>query len=309
MMPQAPRIVVIGSVNMDLVATVDRFPRAGETTTAREFATNPGGKGANQAVAAARLGATVDFIGCVGDDGFGEQLRRSLESSGVGCRELRTVRGVSSGTAWIHVDRRGENSITVVPGANAEVTPEQIEAARETIARADRLLLQLEIPLETVWAAVELAGKLSVPVVLDPAPAPAAPHPQLCRVDLLTPNETEAERLVGSPGLTPREMGRVLGEAGAERVVLKRGASGALVLDEAGQSYEVSAFAVDAVDSTGAGDAFTAALAVRLAAADRLADAVRFGCAAGALAATRHGAQQAMPSLDEVKSLLDNQSE
>lgn len=294
---------------MDLVATVDRFPRAGETTTAHELATNPGGKGANQAVAAARLGATVDLIGCVGDDGFGEQLRGSLESSGVDCRELRTVRGVSSGTAWIHVDRRGENSITVVPGANAEVTPGQVEAARETIARADRLLLQLEIPLETVWAAVELAGKLSVPVVLDPAPAPNAPHSRLCRVDLLTPNETEAERLVGSPGLTPREMGRVLREAGAERVVLKRGAEGALLVDETGEWEEVSAFAVDAVDSTGAGDAFTAALAVRLAAGDRLADAVRFGCAAGALAATRHGAQQAMPSLDEVKSLLDNQSE
>ncbi len=147
MMSQPPRIAVIGSVNMDLVATVDRFPRAGETTTANEFATNPGGKGANQAVAAARLGATVDFIGCVGDDSFGEHLRRSLESSGVGCRELRAVTGVSSGTAWIHVDRQGENSITVVPGANAEVRPEQVEAACETIARADRLLLQLEIPL------------------------------------------------------------------------------------------------------------------------------------------------------------------
>lgn len=308
-MPQPPRIVVIGSVNMDLVATVDRLPRAGETTTARGFATNPGGKGANQAVAAARLGATVDFIGCVGDDGFGEQLRRSLESSGVGCGELRTVRGVSSGTAWIHVDRQGENSITVVPGANAEVTPGQIEAARKTIARADRLLVQLEIPLETVLAAVESAGKLSVPVVLDPAPAPAAPRPRLCRVDVLTPNETEAERLVDSSDLTPSEMGRALKKAGAARVVLKRGANGALMVDETGQWHEVSAFAVDAVDSTGAGDAFTAALAVRLAAGDRLADAVRFGCAAGALAATRHGAQQAMPSLDEVKSLLDDQCE
>ncbi len=303
-MASSPRVVVVGSVNMDVVARVETLPRPGETLTGRELVMNPGGKGANQAVAAARLGAEVAFVGRVGADGFGVELRRTLEEAGVDCRQLETISGVASGTALIHVDDAGENAITVIPGANACLTPRDIKEARPVMGEADVLLLQLEIPLETALAVIEEAMDLGVPVILDPAPAPRAVDKRLCRVDVLTPNETEAAALTGDASPSAEATAEALRRAGARHVVLKRGAAGAVVLDESGTISSVPAFSVSPVDTTAAGDAFTAALAVRWAGGIPLVQAVRFGCAAGALATTKVGAQSAMPTYDEVLSLL-----
>ena len=307
-MTSSPRVVVVGSVNMDVVARVETLPRPGETLAGRELVTNPGGKGANQAVAAARLGAEVSFVGRVGADGFGVDLRRTLEEAGVDCRQLETISGVASGTALIHVDRHGENAITVIPGANACLTPRDIKEARPVIEEADVILLQLEIPLETAVAVIDEAHDLGVPVILDPAPAPRTVDGRLCRVDVLTPNETEATALTGDASTSAEATAEALRRAGAHHVVLKRGAAGAVVLDESGTISSVPAFSVSPVDTTAAGDAFTAALAVRWASGVPLAQAVRFGCAAGALATTKIGAQSAMPRYDEVLSLLGDEN-
>ncbi len=303
-MVSSPRVVVVGSVNMDVVARVEALPRAGETLAGRELVMNPGGKGANQAVAAARLGAEVAFVGRVGADGFGVELRRTLEEASVDCSQLETISGVASGTALIHVDDEGENAITVIPGANACLTPRDINEARPVMGEADVILLQLEIPLETALAVIDEARDLGVPVILDPAPAPRAVDGRLCRVDVLTPNETEAAALIGDASASAKATAEALRRAGARHVVLKRGAAGAVLLDESGTVSRVPAFSVSPVDTTAAGDAFTAALAVEWARGTPLVQAVRFGCAAGALATTKLGAQAAMPTYDEVMSLL-----
>ncbi len=300
----SPRVVVVGSVNMDVVARVEALPRAGETLAGRELVMNPGGKGANQAVAAARLGAEGAVVGRVGADGFGVELRRTLEEAGVDCRHLETISGVASGTALIHVDDEGENAITVIPGANACLTPRDIEEARSAIGEADVILLQLEIPLETALAVIDEAHDLGIPVILDPAPAPDRADGRLCRVDVLTPNETEAAALTGDASASAEATAEALRRAGARHVVLKRGATGAVILDESETISSVPAFSVSPVDTTAAGDAFTAALAVEWARGTPLVQAVRFGCAAGALATTKLGAQAAMPTYDEVMALL-----
>jgi ribokinase len=300
---EAPVVVVVGSANMDLVVQVERFPSPGETVRGDGFATYPGGKGANQAVAAARLGGRVEFVGCVGADAFGASLRTSLEEAGAGTSCLRMVEGVSTGVATIAVDRAGQNEIVVVAGANGRLTHGDVHAAFAKIGRAAAVLVQLETPLEAVQAALEGARGLGAIAILNPAPAAALPAELLAHVDLITPNETEAHALTG---VTPADAGSCAEAAarlcamGAREVVLTLGEEGCFW---AGPGLMVPSVRVDAVDTTAAGDAFNGALALFLAEGMAMPDALAWANRAGALCATRRGAQPAMGSRAEVFAL------
>ncbi len=299
-----PHIVVVGSINMDLVARMARLPRPGETVPGDGFQTIPGGKGANQAVAAARLGTRVTLVGRVGDDSFGETLRRSLVEYGVSTEHVLITEGCSSGVALIGVEATGANSIIVIAGANGRLSPYDVSSRADVIAAADALIVQLETPFDTVATAIRLAREAGVRTILDPAPAPSGPLPsELLAVEILSPNQTEAEALTGiavHDVASARITARRLRELGAKAVVLKLGEFGAFVLDEAGREEHAPARAASVVDTTAAGDAFTAGLAVALAEGKSLPDAARFGCAAGTLACMKFGAQPAMPSRDDV---------
>jgi ribokinase len=294
------RIVVVGSINMDLVTLAPRFPAPGETLMAESFHTIPGGKGANQAVAAARLGAEVYLIGALGDDVFGKQLRRGLADEGVDIDHVRILDDCASGTASITV-AQGDNHILVVPAANARVTPEQVEHARDLIERADAVLVQMEIPLETVEATVRLAHELGVPVILNPAPAQPLPVDWLKLVRYVTPNQHELAILLDAAA---NEDFHALMQRTPCPVVLTRGDEGAWYR-EAGKPVHQPGFHVDVVDTTGAGDTFNAALAVFL--HEGLPTAVRKACAAAALSVSRLGAQGGMPRRSEVEALLAQQ--
>ncbi len=319
--PEAPRITVVGSVNMDLVVSVQRLPLPGETLLGSDYATHPGGKGANQAVAASRLGGRVRFVGRVGSDGFGAELRAALEHDQVSTDELRVIAG-PSGVAFIQVDERGQNSIVVSPGANFALKVSDVTASAFKGAAA--LLLQLEVPLPVVSAAARRARAAGALVILNLAPAQPLSAEQLSDVSHLLVNENEAgvllgrseARVVSDPREAAEELTELvpqvvitLGSAGSAWAV--RGADGA-----APESGLQAAFDVKVVDTTGAGDCFAGALAVYLGekragssaelsepAAD-LADAVRFANAAGALAATRPGAQPSLPTREAVEELL-----
>lgn len=300
-------IVVIGSINMDLVCRAARLPRPGETVMGSELTLFHGGKGANQAVAAARLGGEVHLVGRVGDDDFGARLIDGLRRSGVHTGAVRFTRGVPSGAAVIVVGSRGENSIVVAPGANASLAPEDVDRAAKLIGGASSVVLQLETPLATVRHAVALCRRLRVFSILDPAPAPARGLPaDLERVDLLTPNEREAEALLGrrAARLGAQARARALLRRGAGSVALKLGERGALALGRDGKAVRVPAFRVEAVDTTAAGDAFTAALAVGRGEGMALPEALRLACAAAALTCTVRGAQPALPRRVEVERLL-----
>lgn len=295
------RIVVVGSINMDLVTLVPRFPVAGETLLGERFLTVPGGKGANQAVAAARLGAQVVMVGAVGRDAFGEQLARGLAEEGVDTTHVTTRDDVGSGTASITV-AEGDNQIVVVPGANAHVTVTQVEAAREHIERADAVLVQMEIPLETVEATVRLGRAVDVPVILNPAPAQPLPREWLAQARYLTPNQHELAAVLGDAGDTDfRELMR----RAPCPVVLTRGGEGAWYREQ-GEPLHQHGFSVDVVDTTGAGDTFNGALAVFL--RDGVEVAVRKACAAAALSVTRLGAQGGMPTRDELEAFLGSRA-
>ncbi|MFK0252932.1 ribokinase [Streptomyces sp. NPDC090445] len=287
-------IAVLGSTNMDLVAYVPKAPRLGETVTGRAFRTVPGGKGANQAVAAARSGAQVVMIGAVGADEFGVRLRSALTAAGVDTAGLRTVEG-ASGTAHITVDDEGGNSIIVIPGANARVTGlEEGDEAR--IAAAGALLLQLEVPLSAVGAAARVARAHGVRTVLTPAPAQPLPAELLASVDLLVPNEHEAAALTGLTD--PRQaaaalLGRV------PEVVVTLGAAGALYAARGREPYTVPAPRVRAVDSTAAGDTFAGALAVALGEGRPVREALAWAATAASLSVQRPGAQDSMPARAE----------
>jgi ribokinase len=294
------RIVVVGSINMDLVTLAPRFPAPGETLMGKSFHTIPGGKGANQAVAAARLGAQVSLIGALGDDVFGMQLRQGLADEGVDIEHVQMLDDCASGTASITV-AQGDNHILVVPAANARVTPEQVERAKELIERADAVLVQMEIPLATVEATVRLAHKLGVPVILNPAPAQPLPTDWLKLVRYVTPNQHELAILLDAD---VDEDFHALMQRAPCPVVLTRGAEGAWYRDD-GALLHQSGFHVDVVDTTGAGDTFNAALAVFL--REGLPTAVKKACAAAALSVARLGAQGGMPRLSEVEALLEQQ--
>ncbi|OEJ96672.1 ribokinase [Streptomyces thermolilacinus] len=290
-----PRITVLGSTNMDLVAYVPRAPRLGETVTGHDFRTVPGGKGANQAVAAARAGAHVSMIGAVGSDDFGPRLRAALADSGVDTSLVRTADG-PSGTAHIVVDDDGANAIVVVPGANASVTgvtPE--DEAR--IAASDALLLQLELPLDAVLAGAEAARRHGVRTVLTPSPAQPLPHELLALIDVLVPNEHEASGLAGvaDPRAAAEELLRDVPE-----VVVTLGAAGSLYVARGARPVTVPARRVRAVDTTAAGDTFTGALAVALGEGRAVPDALAWASAAAALSVGRAGASSSMPYRAEI---------
>ncbi|WP_250626146.1 ribokinase [Pinirhizobacter soli] len=290
------RIVVVGSINMDLVTVTARFPGPGETLMGERFLTVPGGKGANQAVAAARLGARVSLVGALGRDAFGDQLYTGLQREGIDLTHVRRLDDTESGTASITV-ASGENQIVVVPAANARVTAAQVEKSAAAFDGADAVLLQLEIPLEAVEAAVDVAARAGVPVILNPAPAQRLPAALLKRVRYLTPNQHE---LAGVLGENADGDFRALMARAPCPVVLTRGSEGAWYRD-GGEPVHQRGFKVDVVDTTGAGDTFNGAMAVFL---DRgIDEAVRLACAAAALSVSRLGAQGGMPSLRETEAL------
>ncbi|SCF07378.1 ribokinase [Micromonospora coriariae] len=302
------RVAVVGSSNLDLVVTASRLPHPGETVLGENFRTVPGGKGANQAVAAARAGAACDFVGAVGDDEFGTQMRASLAGAGVGVRGLRTVAG-ASGIALIAVDRDAENFIVVAPGANGTLT--ELDADdRATIAAADVLLLQLEVPLAAVVQAAGWARGAGTTVVLNAAPAAVLPTGLFDLVDVLVVNEHEAAVVAGVFSEDPSVLLDALLEL-VPRVVLTRGARGAAYADRRGLRLAVPAPRIDAVDTTAAGDAFTGALAVGWAERggattdDTVLASLRWACAAGAACAQRHGASTALPERSAIDALYD----
>ena len=300
-----PRILVVGSVNMDIVAQVDRVPAPGENVRGKDLRTIPGGKGANQAVACARLGADTTFLGRVGDDAFGERLRQGLAASGVRTDALRTVAGCASGIALILVDAAGQNTIVVTAGANGRLTPGDVDAARPLLEAADAVVLQLEIPPETVARTLRLARAVGRPTILDAGPPRASADAAVWECDVLSPNEAEAAALLGrTPGETPAEdMARELAARGPKAVVVKAGSQGAVVA-QGGRLVRVPAFKIRPVDTTAAGDAFTAALALEFVKGTDLVEAARVANAAGALACLRLGAQPSMPTAAEVEQFL-----
>jgi ribokinase len=301
-----PHVLIVGSANVDFTVALPRLPQPGETVTGGTLLVNHGGKGANQAVAARRLGADVRFIACVGEDASGREVRAALESEGIGVAGVVTAASAATGTALIAVDPAGRNQIAVAPGANRELRVEYVRARAEDFAWAQVVVCQLETPLPTVRAALELARECGVMTVLNPAPAPDAPLDVWPLCDYLTPNEGEAERLSGVP--VPDRPGaaaaaRVLRARGVGTVIVTCGGAGVLAWGSDGERAS-PAFAVTVVDTTAAGDAFNAALAVALAEHRALPDALRFGNATATLACTRRGAQPSLPSRAEVDRLL-----
>ena len=301
-----PRIVVVGSANADFTVRVERMPRPGETVLGGAFGQAAGGKGANQAVAAARAGGEVAFVACVGEDALGDQALQGFRDDGIDTAHVARTSEAASGVALIFVDGRGENSIAVAPGANARLTPAHVEKAAGVIAEADVLVVQLEIPLETVQAAVALAARHGTDVVLNPAPARPLGADLLRHVAVLTPNEAEAALLTdveaGSDEAVEEAAERLLAE-GVGAVMVTLGPRGAYVATP-DVRRRVPGFAVEAVDTTAAGDVFNGALAVALAEGRPLAEAAGFANAAAALAVTRQGAQPSAPRRETIEGLL-----
>ena len=299
-----PRITVVGSINMDLVVRCQALPSEGETIIAQSSSEFCGGKGANQAVAASLAGGDVTMIGAVGDDAFATRLIDNLKRHQVHCDLIQQQTGVASGLAVIAVDSNGQNSIMVVPGANYELSPQVIRSSEAQIRKADCLMVQLETPIESVLEAVHLARRHDVRVILDPAPTPAERHPALLQVDLICPNETEAANLTQMPVTNVNEAraaSKALQALGAKNVVITMGSQGA-ILRQADHTTHVPPISVKAIDTTAAGDAFAGALAVAWAQNDDLLDAVRIANAAGAIAASRAGAQSSLANREEIES-------
>ncbi len=303
---KTPRITVVGSFNTDLMVRTARLPVAGETILGGPFRTGPGGKGANQAVAAARLGASVRMVVKLGLDYFGDQAYENLAKEGVDVAYVLRTDATHTGAAFILVDEQGENLIVVASGANELLSPEDVDAASAAIRDADVVLVQLEVPLETVERTAQLAHEAGVRVVLNPAPGRRLPLALLRLVDVLTPNETEARIICGAgveTGIERQEMARRLRDRGAQTIVMTLGAEGAL-LANAGGIERISGFSTEAVDTTGAGDSFNGALAVALAEGRALEEAVAFANAAASLQVTRVGTAPAMPYRLEVEHRL-----
>ena len=304
------KLVVIGSLNMDLVVRAPHLPQPGETILGHDFMTAPGGKGANQTVAAAKLGATVHMVGRIGGDDFGRALRANLCAAGADDTYVSTEEAAATGIAIIEVEDSGQNTIVVAPGANAHVTRADVDAARSIIAASQAVIAQLEIPLNTVHYALAVAREAKALTILNPAPAQPLSTELLSLVDLLIPNETEATQLTGidiTDEASVEQAAQQLHERGARAVVVTLGERGALVLDEQGVRH-ISSFQVKAIDTTAAGDAFVGALATAYAARRDLDAALHEASAAGALAATRFGAQPSMPTRAELDEFLQQAS-
>jgi ribokinase len=297
-------IVVVGSLNMDLVLTVARAPNAGETLTGRTLQLIPGGKGANQAVACARLGGRVAMIGRVGRDEFGEQLRKSLAADHIALDHLGSDDQAGTGVAMIMVDDSAQNRIVLVPGANGAFTPEHVDEARALIESAGLLLLQLEVPLPTVMRAIEHAARSGARILFNPAPAQPLPAEWFARMDYLVPNETEASLLTGINVTDPASAtgaAQKLRSRGARVVLITLGAQGVLIAD-AGGTRHYRPPTVKAVDTTAAGDTFIGAFAVGLTEGLALDDAAKLAMQAASLSVTRVGAQTSIPYRSELQS-------
>ena len=293
-------ILVVGSSNIDLVASVDRLPSRGETVLGYRFAQSFGGKGANQAVAAARAGAEVAFLSKLGADANGRLIEQHLAAQGLSRPILLRDAEFPTGVAMILVDLSGENQIAVVPGSNGRLTPADLRQHRELIAGARVLLLQMEIPRETVFEALRLGRECGLTTILNPAPAAPLPSDLLRLVDILTPNESEAQALTGSAD--PAEAARILTDRGVGTVVVTCGANGAF-LTTGNDVTHIPGFLVETIDSTGAGDAFNGALACAVAEGVPIKSAIVRANAAGALATTGRGAQESMPTKDDIEQL------
>jgi len=302
-----PKIVVVGSSNTDMIIQLEKIPAPGETVLGGQFSIAAGGKGANQAVAAARAGGEVSFVACAGQDMFGEQAIEGFMKDKIHVEFAFKDQQAPSGVALIFVDKKGENSIAVASGANAKLTPDHIHKAQEIITGADILIMQLETPLETVTAAAELASANGVRVILNPAPACPLEDDLLKHISILTPNETEAEMLTGirvEDDISAKNAGEKLLSRGVKSVLITLGARGVYIVSE-GISQIVPGFKVDAVDTTAAGDVFNGALAVSLGEKKEWIDTIRFANAAAALSVTKLGAQPSAPQRDEIEKLLD----
>lgn len=304
-------IVIIGSINTDLVTRTDRLPRTGETVLGSNFSIYPGGKGANQAVAIARLGYPVRMIGRVGSDWFGREARVHLGRAGVDTELVETVEG-ASGVAAICVSAAGENTIVVSSGANAMLTPDVIDRHVSQIRQASVVLTQLEIPLETVANLTAICTHEGIPLILDPAPATTLPSGFFRHVTWLTPNQTEALFYTEDSGseseFDPRSAAGELLRKGVQGVVLKLGAEGVFVADKDGNTHALPAFNVRAVDTTAAGDAFNGGFAVARVRGMSVIESARFASAVAAISVTRHGAQPSMPGFQEVEEFVAEQT-
>ncbi|MBU5672590.1 ribokinase [Paenibacillus brevis] len=292
-MEKKPKVTVVGSINMDLVTITSQVPKRGETLFGEHFQMNPGGKGANQAVAAARLGAHVQLIGCVGKDRFGEDIVAHLQEQGVDVSNVEPVTDVTATATIVVADQ--DNSIIVVPGANNYVTASFVESRREVIANSDILVLQLEIPLDGVRKAVQIAKENGVKVILNPAPIQSLPSDLIQDIDYLTPNEHEQMLL---------RQDRSAEELSGKLIVTK-GSEGVCIYEE-GREINVPAYKIDVVDTTGAGDSFNGGLAYALGKGVSLRDACKYGNAVAALSTTKLGAQTGMPTGAEVEAFINS---
>lgn len=299
-------IVVVGSLNMDLVVKAPRIPVAGETIHGEDLHTIPGGKGANQAAAAVKLGSNVALVGRVGDDAFGPRLIDNLKQLGVNTNHVRIDAEAATGTAIIIVNEGGENSIVVSPGANGRVTKEDIDRIDKLLDQAKYLLLQFEIPLDTVQYAIEIASRKKVKVILNPAPAKNVPPEIFTKVDFLVPNETETKLLTGldvKDLISAEAAARKLAELGISVVIITLGEKGALFV-AGNEAIHIPAQKVKVVNTTAAGDAFIGGLTTALVKGYALKDAVKYASCAGTLAVTKYGAQTSLPTLEEVELLF-----
>ena len=296
------QILVVGSSNTDMVIKAAHLPRPGETILGGTFFMNPGGKGANLAVAIARLGGPVTFICKTGSDIFGHQSQQLFEEEGINTSYVFSDSGNPSGVALITVDEKAENCIVVASGANANLLPSDLEKAEEAIERADLVLMQLEVPMETVCFVADIAWQKGKKVILNPAPAHPLPADLLCHLYLITPNETEAEMITGvkiTDESSAGEAARALSGMGVQHVIITLGSKGALIYSN-GKAEMVPALKVEAVDTTAAGDVFNGALTVALSEGRSLKEAARFACKASAISVTRVGAQSSAPYRNEV---------
>ncbi|WP_416147528.1 ribokinase [Salipaludibacillus sp. HK11] len=289
-----PSITVIGSINMDMITESTLVPEQGETILGTNFSTIPGGKGANQAVASARLGADVRMIGRVGDDTFGPHLQQSLATNGINCDRVKPVTECSSGVATILLTDN-DNRIIVVPGANKHVTIDYVDTFKQDIVTSDLVLLQLEIPLETVKHILELCSTHKVPVILNPAPAQKLEHDTLAMATYITPNESEQRELFGDKPLQEQAL--------REKLIVTRGKEGASFYADDHEIF-IKGYPVKSVDTTGAGDTFNGALAVALASGEPTEKAIKFANAAAALSVQKFGAQAGMPNQEQVAAII-----
>ena len=299
------KVVIVGSLNMDLVTRAPRLPRAGETLAGQSFVTVPGGKGANQAVAAARLGASVAMIGCVGDDAYGEQLRAALLAEGVDCQAVTPVSGESTGVALIVVDDSSQNAIVIVAVGNGHVTASVVDSFDALLCQAEVIICQLEVPLDTVGHVLKRGHELGKTVILNPAPASGPlPAQWFAWIDYLIPNESEATALTGLPvdsTASADAAATALLDAGVSKVIVTLGEQGALFASRS-RSEHFPAPKVEPIDTTAAGDTFVGGFAAALADGKSESDAIRFGQVAAALSVTRSGAQPSIPTFAEVQA-------